>query len=523
MLNKNKSVTAWASQLPLARARAIPALGAVLILAGCAVGPDFKKPPAPDVDSYTAQPLSATVATPGTIGGNAQHFTKGGTVTADWWMLFHSKPLDALIAEALKNNPDLKAAQAALHVADESVMAQRGAYFPRIAAGMSAARQSEPLTLAPVPNYPVVPQQYLFNLFTPQVNVSYVPDVFGLNQRTVESLKAQRNVVRYEMAATYNTLVANVVVTAIQLASVNAQIAATQALVHDGTNMLQILQYQYDKGYASGVDLAAEKTQLATVQAALPPLVKQQAQLHNLMATLVGRYPSHADVTNFTFADMTLPTDIPVSLPSSLVAQRPDILQAQANLHAAGAQVGIAVAARLPNITLTGAAGSTALEFSKLFTTGTSFWTIGADLMAPIFEGGTLLHQEHAARAAYDQAKQQYRSTVLTAFANVADTLVALEQDAKALKAAADADRAAKAARDIAEAQLKDGYGSELQRLAAVQAFQQAHIGLLQAQANRFADTAALFQALGGGWWHHTDLIRAHHGKHMGARNAAEK
>jgi NodT family efflux transporter outer membrane factor (OMF) lipoprotein len=224
------------------------------------------------------------------------------------------------------------------------------------------------------------------------------------------------------------------------------------------------------------------------------------------MAALVGRYPSQAPAAKFTLSDLTLPANIPVSLPSALVDQRPDILQAQANLHAASAQIGIAIANRLPNITLSGVAGNSALEFGKLFTPGTDFWNIGADLAAPIFEGGTLLHQERAARAAYEQAAHQYRSTVLTAFENVADTLVALEQDAQALKAAANADDAAKTARDMAEEQARAGYGSELQRLTAEQAYQQAHIGLLQAQADRFDDTAALFQALGGGWWHSTEL-----------------
>jgi NodT family efflux transporter outer membrane factor (OMF) lipoprotein len=480
---------------------------ALLAASGCAVGPDFKAPPAPKATGYTAGPLSDTAETPAEAGGNVQHFVSGSDIAADWWTLFHSKPLNTLIAEALKNNPDLKGAQAALRSARENVLAQRGAYFPSLSANFSATRQGEPITLAPVPNYPVVPQEYLFNLFTPQVSVSYVPDVFGLNRRTVESLQAQQDVVRYEMAATYNTLVANVVVTAIQQASIDDQIAATHALVDDGTRMLQILQYQYDKGYASGVDLAAQKAQLASVAATLPPLIKQQAQLAHLMATLIGRYPADAPRDKFVLADISLPRDIPVSLPSALVAQRPDILQAQANLHAASADIGIAVANRLPNIQLTAAAGNTALDFGKLFTPGTDFWSVGGALTAPLFEGGTLLHQERAARAAYDQAAQQYRSTVLTAFENVADTLTALEQDADALKTAAAADNSAKTSLDMVETRVKDGYAGDLQLLTAEQAYQQAHIGLLQAEAGRFADTAALFQALGGGWWHRGELV----------------
>jgi NodT family efflux transporter outer membrane factor (OMF) lipoprotein len=505
-MRRDECLSPLANPPPSRALRAVAAL-ALLCLAGCAVGPDFKKPDAPDVAGYVAKPLSTTVAT-NVAGGEAQSFAQGQDLAADWWTLYHSKALDELIREAIANNPDLKAAQAALKSARENTQAQRGAYYPSVTAGFSADRYAQPGTLAPVPSN----NAFDYNLFTPDVSVSFVPDVFGLNRRTVESLHAQQKAVRFQMAATYTTLTANVVVTAIQEASTDAQIEATHKLIDTQTKSLKILRYQLAKGYASRVDVAAQESQLAQANATLPPLIKQAAQLHDQLAVLCGQFPSQAPPETLQLAALQLPQDIPVSLPSKLVAQRPDILQAEANLHAASANIGVAVANRLPNIDLTANAGSSALAIGKVFTPGTGFWSLGASLAAPIFEGGTLLHQERAARAAYEEAAQQYRSTVLTAFQNVADTLVALQQDADALNAAALADNAAKVTLDLAQRQVRDGYAGGLALLSAQQAYQQAHIGLLQAQANRYADTAALFQALGGGWWHQTALVENDHG-----------
>ena len=479
-----------------------------LVLAGCAVGPDFTKPAAPKVDRYTAHPLSPTVATAGVAGGQAQRFADGHDIAADWWTLFHSKPLNELIEHSLARNPDLKAAQAALSVARETLLAQRGVYYPGVAAGFSANREKQSTLLAPTPNYPVVSSEFQYNLFTPQVSVSYVPDVFGLNRRTVESVKAQEQQVRFQMIAAYNTLVANVVVAAIQQGALQAQVDATRQLIGANGDMARILRYQFAKGYASRLDLAAQESQLAQVAATLPPLRKALAQQRDLLAVLAGRFPNQAPAEKFDLASLRLPQELPVSLPSTLVAQRPDVREARANLHAASAQIGIAIANRLPNIELTANTGSTALALSKVFTAGTGFWGLGAAATAPLFEGGKLLHAERAAKAAYVQAAEQYRSTVLSAFQNVADTLTALEQDAEGLKAAAAAADAAKVTLDLSQRQARDGYASYLALLSAEQAFQQARINLIQAQANRYADTAALFQALGGGWWHRAELTK---------------
>ena len=490
---------AAAFRLPL---RTLPC-AALCLLAGCAVGPNFEKPAAPKVSGYTAQPLATTGATAGIPGGDAQRFDMGADLSGDWWTLFHSKQLNALIEQALANNHDLKAAQAALKVAHENTLAQRGSYFPGVSAGFTASREHDPgAALAPVPSN----NAFLYNLYTPQLSISYTPDVFGLNRRTVESLRAQEQATRFQMLATYTTLTSNVVVAAIQLASTQAQIAATRQLLAADTKMLGILKYQTDKGYASGLDLAAQQSQLAQAKAALPPLIKQETQLQDQLAVLTGHFPSEMPQQHFDLADLQLPQDLPVSLPSTLVQQRPDVRQAQANLHAASAQVGVAIANRFPNFTLSANAGSTALAIADLFKAGTGFWNLAAGITAPIFEGGTLKHQERAAKAAYTQASEQYKGTVLTAFQNVADTLSALQQDADALDAAADAQRAAQTTLELAQQQARYGYTSDLALLTAEQNDQQARIALISAQAARYADTAALFQALGGGWWHRGDL-----------------
>jgi NodT family efflux transporter outer membrane factor (OMF) lipoprotein len=338
------------------------------------------------------------------------------------------------------------------------------------------------------------------------LSVSYVPDVFGLNRRTVESLQAQAQAARFQLVAAHIALTANVVNAAVTEAALREQVKATQELVGIETQSVRILRYQFDKGYASRLDLAAQESQLAQTQSGLPPLRKQLEQQRHLIAVLAGEFPTQSHDVDFDLASLKLPQDLPLSLPSQLVEQRPDVRQAQANWHAASAQVGVAIASRLPQITLSANAGSTALQIADVFKAGTGFWSVGLDLAAPIFQGGKLLHAERAAKAQLVQAAAQYRSTVLTAFQNVADTLTALDEDAKALQAAAAAVEAAKVTLELAQRQTQSGYANQLSLLNAQQAWQQARIALIQAQANRYADTAALYLALGGGWWHDADL-----------------
>ncbi len=476
----------------------------ILVFTSCAVGPNFKKPEPPKVGGYISAPVANTSTVTNVVGGEGQHFVEGADISGEWWSLFHSKPLSDLIERALKASPDIKAAQAALVSARETVLAQYGAYYPSVDASFSAQRAKTSLAVSPN----TFSGALYYSFYTPQVAVSYSPDVFGLNRRTVESLDAQTQEQRYALAATFITLSANVVGAAIQEASLRAQVAATRELIAQNTKAVEILRTQVSKGYANRVDLAAQESQLAQTAATLPPLVKQLAQQRDLLAVLTGVYPSQAPGETFELSNLQLPRELPLSLPSKLVEQRPDVLQAEQNMRSLNALYGVSIANRLPNIALTAGAGSTALTFEKIFSSGTGFWSAGGSITQPLFEGGALLHKQRAAKAAYIQAAEQYRSTVLTAFQNVADTLNALEQDGDALKAAAEAERAARVTLDLSKSQFQAGYASYLSLLSAEQSYQQAVLSLVQAQANRYADTAALFQALGGGWWNRKEFSK---------------
>jgi NodT family efflux transporter outer membrane factor (OMF) lipoprotein len=481
------------------------AISALLLTAGCAVGPRFKKPAAPDVSGYTSAPISTTSSTSNVGGGEAQHLVEGHDIPGEWWTLFHSQPLNDLIERSLRANPNIKSAQAALLVARENMLAQRGAYYPSVTGGFSATRAKSSADLSPVTNTSALD----YSLYTPEVSVSFVPDVFGLNRRTVESLEAQEQQARFALAATHITLSANVATGAIQEASLRGQIDATRELIDNNTKMDQILRQQYARGYADQLDVAAQESQLAQVAATLPPLLKQLAQQRDLLSVLAGGFPNQDLPEKFELSSLQLPQELPLSLPSQLVAQRPDVRQAEENLHSACAQIGIARANRLPSFALTADAGSMAVVLGRLFSGSNGFWDVTAGVTQPIFDGGTLKHRERAARAAYTEADEQYRSTVLTAFQNVADTLNALQQDADALKAAAAAKDAAKVTLDLTKKQLDVGYTNYLALLSAEQTYQQALINLVQAQSNRYADTAALFQALGGGWWNRPDIPKS--------------
>jgi NodT family efflux transporter outer membrane factor (OMF) lipoprotein len=440
-------------------------------------------------------------------GGEAQQFTRKVDISGEWWAVFHSQPLNDLIERSLKANPDIKSAQAALTVARENVLAQKGAFYPTIAGSFSATRSKTSKELSPA----TASGALYYNLYTPRVSVSYVPDVFGLNRRTVESLQAQAEQARFALAAAHITLSSNVVAAAIQEALLRAQIDATRQVIAINSNLVQVVRNQLAKHAATSADLAAQQSQLAQISATLPPLLKQLTQQRDLLAALSGGFPSQDFAEKFELLNLQLPQKLPLSLPSQLVEQRPDVRQAEENLHSASAQIGVAVANRLPNFNLTADAGTMALTAGKIFSGGAGFWDLGAGVTQPIFQGGTLLHRERAARAAYVQAAEQYRSAVLTACQNVADTLNALQHDAEALKADDAAADAARVTLDLTRRQLETGQGGEARQLAllnAEQMYQQAMINLVQAQANRYADTAALFQALGGGWWHRAEVAK---------------
>jgi len=473
-------------------------LAALLALAtaGCAVGPDFQRPAAPDASHYTATEMPAETASAATPDGQAQRFAPGQDVPVQWWTMFGSGELNALVDAALRANPNLQAMEAALRVARENVAAQRGAFFPSVDAEYSPSRQKVAEILAS----PLSDNSDLFTLHTAQLTVSYVPDVFGGTRRQVEAGVAQADVARYQWQAAYLTLTSNVVNAAIQEASLRAQIQATHDVIALSTRQLEAVRKQQRLGQVGAAEVAAQEATLAQAEATLPPLEKQLAQQRNLLAVLTGRLPSDAVPQQFELESLMLPGTLPLSLPSRLVGQRPDIRAAEAQMHAASAQIGVATAARLPNITLTASWGSSSQSLGDMFTSGTGFWSVSAALLQPIFKGGMLLHQQRAAEAAYNQAAAQYRSTVLTAYQNVADSLHAIEADARGLRMASDAERAAYRSFNIAQAQWKVGQIGYPAVMLAEQTYRQAAITLVQARANRYSDTVALMQALGGSW-----------------------
>jgi NodT family efflux transporter outer membrane factor (OMF) lipoprotein len=481
--------------------RQVLALGSVIALAGCAVGPNFHRPAEPTTDSYTAQKQPTVLGGAASDGGSAptdagtQTFITGQEPPAQWWHEFGSPDLDALVAEALHANPNVQAAEAALRQAQENVAAGRGAYFPQVQlAGAASRNRNAVQVLAPT----LTSGAPIFNLYTPQVSVSYIPDLFGANRRQVESLQAQAQASDDEYDAAYLTLAANVVTAAVQEAGLRAQIAATQQIIDTELESVQVMRHQLELGAIAEADLLAEESALALLQASLPPLQKNLDQQRDMLAVLTGHLPSDPPAAQFELDAITLPTTIPLSVPSKLVERRPDVRAAEAQLHAATANVGVAIANMLPQITLTGSLGSVATSTGMIFAGQSEFWSAGASLSQTLFAGGTLLHRERAARAALDQAGDEYRAAVLTAFQNVADALRALAADADAVQAADRAATLSQASLDIARRQYEIGAVNSLSLLSAQQTYQQALINRAQARTNRYLDTAALFQALGG-------------------------
>jgi NodT family efflux transporter outer membrane factor (OMF) lipoprotein len=470
---------------------------AVLIgLGGCTVGPDFKPPPPPAVDTYLSTPLSDTSGTPQVPGGSVQHFAVGEDIPAQWWSVFHSEQLDGLIKQALANNPDLAAAQAALKVAMENVKAEMGTYYPQVTAGLNASRNQNAGEIAPT----LSSNTLLYNLYQAQLSVSWTPDIWGGNKRQVEALQAAADAQRFQLQATYVALTANIVSAAIQEASIEAQIDATNQMIADEQKILDIEQRQQAAGEIAGADVAAQQVVLAQTHQSLPPLQKQLAQQRDLLTALAGKLPANEVRGGFDLSTLALPGELPVSVPSRLVEQRADVRAAEENIHMASAEVGVAVANQLPNITLSANGGAIATQLGQLFTPGNQFWSIGAGAAGTIFDGGTLSHRTQAARDTLDQVGAQYRSTVITAFQNVADALHAIQADGDALTSAAAAENAASRSLAIVRKQLTLGQVSGVALLTAQQAEGVTRLALVQAQANRFADTAALLQALGGGW-----------------------
>lgn len=472
-----------------------------LCLSGCVVGPDFHHPIPPATGSLP----QATLASSARAGGEVQHFAAGRDVPGDWWRLFHSAALDQLVERAIRNNPDVKSAEAALRSAQANVEAQRGAFFPQISAGFSPMRQK-------VSTDPLVPSTSTgspyYTTYTASLTVSYVADVFGGNRRQVEALGAQAEVQTFQLEAVHLTLTANLALAAIQQASLRAQIGAVQKSIGIEKELLALQKSKFSAGQIGELDVSTQEAALAQAEQSLPPLEKQLSQQKNQLIALSGYLPGEGVEPDFDFVQLKLPEELPVSLPSSVVKQRPDVLAAEANMHAATALVGVAIANRLPqfNIAANGGTMSSAISNVLNFSPPYSFWMIAGSATQVLFDGFTLEQKQRAAEAGLDQAAAQYRSAVVLGFQNVADSLQALDYDAKALRSAILGERAAATSLNLVRKQLSVGQVDGLQVLNAEQTYLQANLAAIQAKAARYADTVALFQALGGGWWNRLDV-----------------
>jgi NodT family efflux transporter outer membrane factor (OMF) lipoprotein len=474
---------------------------AAMLLTSCAVGPDFVRPAAPEVTRYTRESLAAQTSTANVPLGQPQVFLEGRDVPQAWWALFKSPALDALIERALANNPNLQSALATLRSAKENVYAQEGKFLPLIQANFNPTRQRTSAALSPVP----ASGAGIFSLDTAQLTVAYTFDVWGLNRRTVESLEALAEVQRFQVEAAYLSLTANLAVAAITEASLRGQIDATVQIIGLNANMRDTLQRRLDAGYANRSDLAAQQAALAQAKATLPPLRKALQQQRDLIAALSGAYAGAEPREMFRLVDLHLPADLPVSVPSQLIEQRPDVRAAGEQLHAASAQIGVATANTLPTFTISADAGFMNTALTHLLAPQNIFWDLAGNATQTVFDAGTLYHQLQGAKDTYQAAAWTYRGTVIEAVQNVADALRALQNDADALRAARDYERAAKTSFDLASQQIQGGNANVLFVLTAQQGYLQSIIQVVQAQAARLSDTAALFAALGGGWWNRTE------------------
>jgi len=482
---------------------ALKGIGALVLclILGCAVGPDFERPKPPSIESYTTGTTpSATIP----ADGKAQSFEQGAKIVADWWRLFNSPKLDAVVKEAIANNQSLQAAQASLRQSQDILRAGYGVFYPQVDAGLEASRQksSPALTGGTAPSS-------IFNLFTLSATVSYALDVFGGERRAVESLGAQVDFQHASVLATYIALSGNVANTIIARAAYREQITATGEIIDFQRDQIKITEAQARAGLIPYANLLSLQSQLAAVEATLPPLRQKLSQTEHLLATLVGRTPAEWAPPEVELSDLMLPVELPITLPSELVRQRPDILAAEAQLHSASAEIGVATAALFPSFTLNGAYGVGSNTSSNLFKSNSSFWNLGANISAPLFRGGTLWYGRQAAIDAYQVSLSNYRQTVLSAFAQVADTLRGLEHDAELVQAQSRALSASEEALRLIKTNYEAGTANYVQVLIANGQYQQAKIGYIQAQAQRYQDTIALFVALGGGWWNTEEMSRA--------------
>jgi len=493
-------------------------LFSVIIFSGltaCAVGPNFNRPSKPESENYSVYPVVVKTQAAAVTQGEAQEFNQSRDIPYDWWTLFHSEQINALIERALKNNPDIQTAQASVLQAQELANAQRGMFFPSVSASYTPSRNKvagnmSTATPGPQANGDVLqetaPQATYYNFHVSQLNVGFVPDVFGLNRREVESADALTAAQKFQLHAAQITLATHVFSVAIEQALLQTEIESTKNIVASNEELLEIIRKQLKRGLVSALDVAAQENALAAAKQTLIPLELQLQKNHHLLAALQGDYPDRAFDDRIKLDALNLPQELPLSLPSTLVEQRPDVRAAEEQLHYASAQTGVAIANRFPQFNISGAIGGMADTPNWMFKSGGSFFNLSANITDVIFDGGVLRAKSRAAKAALTAAGAQYRSTVITAIQNVADTLLTLQSDALALNVAAAAAHASKESVLISRKQFDLGAINYQTLLVAEQNDQQAQINLSQAQAARLIDTAALYQSLGGGWWNKTSF-----------------
>ena len=469
-------------------------------LIGCAVGPNFKSPTPPAATGYTRQPLPEQTEATDVAGGEAQRFQFGRDLPGEWWKLFSSDKLDALINDAMAHNPDIAAQQATLRAARESVRAEQGVFLPQFQGTGNVIREKS--SGASVgPGFP----GFIASFYTANVQVSYAFDVFGGERRALESAQAQAGAQLFELEASYLTLTSTVASTVIKIAELRDQITATNEIIAVDSRQLDFIQRQFQLGSQTRAAVLAQQAAVAAVRAMLPGLQQQLEVAQHQLAVLTGHAAQDAAAVELTLSDLKLPQDLPVSLPSALVAQRPDIKLQEMVMHQQSAAVGIATANLLPQITLTGLYGGDSLRLASLLTPAGRYWNLEGGIVQPLFKGGALRAERRAAIDNLDAASATYQRVVLQALQGVADSLTALDHDAEALKAEYDALQAARAALDFTQRQFDDGAVDYVSLFTQQQAYQQARIAFIEAQASRYADTVALFQALGGGWWQRSD------------------
>jgi NodT family efflux transporter outer membrane factor (OMF) lipoprotein len=458
-------------------------------------------PPVPPPGGYgDVPPQTASAAGP---GGAAQRFLSSMDVPGQWWQLFHSVQLNAFIDEALAKNPDVDAAQAALRSARETAYAQRASAYPNAQLSYSVSREQFPTFVAPPLSSSST--EYTYWVHTVSLNVAYTPDVFGNLRYGTRSAEAAAEVQRYQLEATYLTLTSNVVAATVEAASLRDQIDATLRIIADERDLLRLTQSLQQNAQASGLDEANAELALRQAEQTLPPLRASFEQTRTQLARLLGRSPGDSPTVDFGLAALHLPEELPLSLPSKLVADRPDVAAASENLAQAAAEVGVAYTNRLPNFPITAQTATQALKFLGLFGPGSLLSMLTGEIVTTIYDQGTLKHRQASAVAAYDAAVAQYKGTVLSGFEDVANSVIALKNDADSLAAAQRSERAARKAREIVASQKDAGEVSSAALLLAEQSYEQAVIARVQAQGTRYSDTAALFESLGGGWWNRKD------------------